>query len=137
QTTPVLSTVLALLGFSDVSTIAALLKLEQLFVKMRIADAQASVFHAQPSVPSITIRTEQVDQHHVSIQVCDNGSGMSPDVQAKLFDPFFTTKSIGKGTGLGLSICYQIIEKHRGKIKVISEVGRGTKFVILLPLQGV
>ncbi|MEP0873383.1 ATP-binding protein [Trichocoleus desertorum AS-A10] len=100
-------------------------------------NAQASVLHAQPSVPSITIRTEQVDQHHVSIQVCDNGPGISPNVQAKLFDPFFTTKSIGKGTGLGLSICYQIIEKHRGEINVISEVGQGTKFVILLPLQGV
>ncbi|MBD2075510.1 HAMP domain-containing protein [Phormidium sp. FACHB-592] len=99
-------------------------------------NAQASVSHAQPSAPSITIRTGQVDQHHVSIQISDNGPGISPNVQAKLFDPFFTTKSIGKGTGLGLSICYQIIEKHRGEIKVFSEIGQGTTFAILLPLQG-
>ena len=95
-----------------------------------------SMGNARPSAPSITIRTGQVDQHHISVQICDNGSGIAPDVQAKLFDPFFTTKAVGKGTGLGLSICYQIIEKHQGTIKVVSAIGQGTEFSILLPLQG-
>jgi signal transduction histidine kinase len=95
-----------------------------------------SMGNARPSAPSITIRTGQVDQHHISVQICDNGPGIAPDVQAKLFDPFFTTKAVGKGTGLGLSICYQIIEKHQGTIKVVSAIGQGTEFSILLPLQG-
>lgn len=103
--------------------------------RCRTDNSPSSTFDSQISTPAITIRTEQVDQDHVSIQVCDNGSGIPPDIQAKLFDPFFTTKPVGKGTGLGLSICYQIIEKHQGKISVISEAGQGTKFTILLPLK--
>ncbi|MDY7013881.1 MAG: ATP-binding protein, partial [Cyanobacteriota bacterium] len=62
------------------------------------------------------------------------GTGIAPEIQDKLFDPFFTTKPVGKGTGLGLSICYQIIEKHRGTIEVISEPGWGTEFTIYLPV---
>ena len=101
----------------------------------RMIDAQSSIYNSQPPAPTITIRTGQVDQHHVSIQICDDGPGISPENQAKLFDPFFTTKSVGKGTGLGLSICYQIIEKHQGAIKVISKMGQGTEFEILLPVN--
>ena len=101
----------------------------------RMIDAQSSIYNSQPSAPTITIRTGQVDQYHVSIQICDDGPGISPENQAKLFDPFFTTKSVGKGTGLGLSICYQIIEKHQGAIKVISKMGQGTEFEILLPVN--
>jgi signal transduction histidine kinase len=58
-----------------------------------------------------------------------------PKKLKKLFNPFFTTKPVGKGTGLGLSICYQIIDKHKGKIEVISELKQGTEFVIILPLK--
>ncbi|MBW4515871.1 MAG: HAMP domain-containing protein [Timaviella obliquedivisa GSE-PSE-MK23-08B] len=104
-------------------------------VVSRTDNLQASRSNFQVADPIITICTEQVDQHHVSIQVCDNGSGISPEIQAKLFDPFFTTKPIGKGTGLGLSICYQIIEKHQGEIQVTSEAGQGTKFTVLLPIH--
>jgi len=70
---------------------------------------------------------------HVTIQ--DNGKGIPPDVLKKIFDPFFTTKPVGEGTGLGLSISYKIIEQHHGQIKVASEVGKGTKFLISLPLD--
>ena len=58
-----------------------------------------------------------------------------PEIKNKLFDPFFTTKPVGKGTGLGLSICYQIIDKHQGKIEVISEFEQGTEFAIILPIR--
>ena len=75
-------------------------------------------------------------QHGDSVKTSmrDTGSGMPEATRKKIFDPFFTTKDVGKGTGLGLSISYGIIEKHKGKIEVNSEVGEGTEFIITLPI---
>ncbi len=64
----------------------------------------------------------------------DDGKGISKENIGKIFDPFFTTKKVGEGTGLGLSICHSIIEKHRGSIKVNSEIGKGSEFLIALPV---
>jgi signal transduction histidine kinase len=58
---------------------------------------------------------------------------MPPEVLQRIFDPFFTTKPVGEGTGLGLSISYKIIRDHGGSIRVASEPGRGTRFLISLP----
>src|SRR3989440_2403584 len=66
--------------------------------------------------------------------VADNGSGMTPEVLARLFEPFYSTKG-ERGTGLGLSASHGIIENHGGDIKVTSEVGHGTRFEIVLPLN--
>ncbi|MEB3342870.1 ATP-binding protein, partial [Okeania sp.] len=61
--------------------------------------------------------------------------GMSENVQQRIFDPFFTTKPVGQGTGLGLSICYQIVtEQHGGKLQCFSELGKGTRFMIDIPI---
>ncbi|SDH46080.1 sensor histidine kinase [Pseudomonas panipatensis] len=73
------------------------------------------------------------DEAAVFISVQDNGKGMPADVMARIFDPFFTTKPPGQGTGLGLSISYKIIQDHGGSIRVASEPGRGTRFLIRLP----
>ena len=70
----------------------------------------------------------------IKIIIKDNGKGMTPEVKEHIFEPFFTTKDVGKGTGLGLSISYGIIEKHHGNIDVISEPGKGTEFIISLPI---
>ena len=69
------------------------------------------------------------------ISIADSGSGMNETVRSKIFEPFFTTKAVGKGTGLGLSISYGIIEKHKGTIEVKSELGKGTEFIIKLPIR--
>lgn len=69
----------------------------------------------------------------VHLEVEDNGSGIPQDVLGKIFDPFFTTKTHG-GTGLGLAISKQIIEEVQGRISVESEVGRGTRFSVELPV---
>ncbi|MDX5373249.1 MAG: CBS domain-containing protein [Pseudomonadaceae bacterium] len=69
----------------------------------------------------------------VFVSVQDNGRGMSPQVLERIFDPFFTTKPVGQGTGLGLSISYKIVQDHGGNIRVVSEPGRGTRFLVSLP----
>ncbi|QKQ77133.1 sensor histidine kinase [Nostoc sp. TCL240-02] len=87
------------------------------------------------SANKITITTEIIETNCV-VRIADNGSGMTEAVKERLFDPFFTTKPVGKGTGLGLSISYQIVvEKHRGRLKCVSEPGQGTEFWIEIPLS--
>ncbi|WP_137886891.1 ATP-binding protein [Pseudomonas sp. 2FE] len=73
------------------------------------------------------------DEAAVFVSVQDNGRGMPPEVLARIFDPFFTTKPVGQGTGLGLSISFKIIQDHGGLIRVVSEPGRGTRFLLRLP----
>lgn len=74
------------------------------------------------------------NEQNVIAEVQDNGKGISPDNIRKIFDPFFTTKPVGQGTGLGLSVSHEIIKKHGGDIHVESEIGKGTKFKIVLPV---
>jgi two-component system NtrC family sensor kinase len=71
----------------------------------------------------------------VGISIRDDGPGMDKEVQRRIFDPFFTTKKVGEGTGLGLSISYSIINKLGGSIRFESEAGKGTEFIILLPVK--
>jgi two-component system NtrC family sensor kinase len=72
----------------------------------------------------------------VSIEVSDNGCGIDQENIGKIFDPFFTTKPTGEGTGLGLWLTYEIIRNYRGEISVESEVGKGSRFIIQLPVEG-
>ena len=72
----------------------------------------------------------------VEVRISDTGSGIPPEIRPRIFDPFFTTKEVGKGTGQGLAIAHTVIvQKHGGEIKVESEVGQGTTFIIRLPLD--
>jgi two-component system, NtrC family, sensor kinase len=85
--------------------------------------------------PQITIRTSIIDSQWVQIAIADNGYGIPEAIQKQIFHPFFTTKPVGKGTGIGMSISYQIItEKHHGKLECLSTVGKGTEFVIQIPI---
>lgn len=72
--------------------------------------------------------------NYILLEITDNGKGMTKELQEKIFDPFFTTKSPGKGTGLGLASVYACVRKHKGYIKVRSEVNQGTTFSIILPI---
>ncbi|MBD2039277.1 ATP-binding protein [Microcoleus sp. FACHB-672] len=124
--------------------------LNQVF--MNIINNAVDALENQDSPKKIAIHTELIkhktmsprseeklavikSESSVLIRIADNGPGISPTIQDKIFDPFFTTKPVGQGTGLGLSICHQIIDKHGGEISVNSQVGKGTEFVIILPLQ--
>ncbi|KQC11542.1 MAG: hypothetical protein APR62_09655 [Smithella sp. SDB] len=81
----------------------------------------------------IAIKTWDRDQS-IWVEISDTGRGISEENLSKIFEPFFTTKEIGKGTGLGLSITYEIIQKHKGDITVKSEVGKGTTFIVRIPV---
>ncbi|MCC5640004.1 ATPase [Nostoc sp. CHAB 5844] len=86
--------------------------------------------------PVIQIQTELTHDAQVNIRIVDNGVGIPEDIQKYLFNPFFTTKPVGKGTGLGLSISYQIVvEKHGGQLQCLSTVGKGTEFIIQIPMR--
>ena len=86
--------------------------------------------------PTIHTRTDISDSQQVTIQISDNGMGMSEDIRQRIFDHLFTTKAVGQGTGLGLAIAQQIVvEKHGGKIEVNSTLGKGTEFLITLPVK--
>lgn len=87
----------------------------------------------------ITVRTNVIElidkrRKEVIVVVEDDGPGIPEEVRTRIFEPFFTTKEQGKGTGLGLSIVYTILERHGGKISFESEIGKGTKFFVGLPL---
>ena len=87
--------------------------------------------HAIKGQGKIFIKT-RVRDGTVTIEFQDTGIGIPDEDLSRIFDPGFTTKGFGVGTGLGLSIVYQIIEKHKGKIEVESEFGKGTTFRVIL-----
>lgn len=87
-----------------------------------------------PERGTITVRTG-VDGQHVWIEVSDTGCGIPKEILPRIFDPFYTTKPVGKGTGLGLSLSYGIIQRHRGRIDVSSEPGKGSAFRVILPVK--
>ncbi|MEZ5083254.1 MAG: ATP-binding protein [Bacteroidales bacterium] len=85
--------------------------------------------------PEVIVRTKKLDGK-IEISVKDNGPGIPGDIKDKIFQPFFTTKKSGQGTGLGLSLSHDIINKgHGGELKVESEPGKETTFIIQLPLN--
>ncbi len=83
---------------------------------------------------TLTINVNK-QKENVKIEFIDTGKGIPAENLTKVFDPFFTTKPVGKGTGLGMSISYRVIKDHNGTIEVESEVGKGTKFTIVLPIN--
>ena len=94
-----------------------------------------NALQAMPTGGRLRIQTLAA-RDHVSLIVEDSGPGMTDAVLKQIFTPFFTTKEVGQGTGLGLPVVHGIITSHGGTIQVNSQVGRGTRFEIDLPLQG-
>ncbi|MEM9213611.1 MAG: ATP-binding protein [Cyanobacteria bacterium P01_F01_bin.150] len=92
---------------------------------------------SQQRHPKITITTQlQPNSSAVSVHIKDNGPGIDPEHLPRIFDALFTTKPSGVGTGLGLSISQQIIEEqHQGKLLCASQLGQGTTFTVILPMQ--
>ena len=85
--------------------------------------------------PTVIVSTKRIGDT-IEIKIKDNGNGIPKQNLEKIFQPFFTTKPTGEGTGLGLSLSYDIVTKgHGGDLKVESEAGIGSEFIIVLPMK--
>ncbi|MCW5313408.1 AAA family ATPase [Nostoc sp. KVJ3] len=98
------------------------------------SNAGIGILEKKVNPSKITITTS-ISNNYIKVAIADNGHGMSELVKQKIFDRFFTTKFVGKGTGLGLAIARKIIEEtHNGKLSCNSIIGKGTEFIIELPV---
>ncbi|MBL7170473.1 MAG: GAF domain-containing protein [Candidatus Omnitrophica bacterium] len=104
-------------------------QLQQVFLNMII-----NARDAMGKGGTLTITTSKIEDKWVEVKFTDTGCGIPLDLLEEIFKPLYTTKGEGKGTGLGLSISQEIIERHKGTIDVESTVGKGTAFIIRLPL---
>jgi two-component system NtrC family sensor kinase len=109
-------------------------KVNQVFLNIINNAVQAIKKSDNAQKGKIEIETT-LENDTVKIVITDNGPGIPEDIREKIFDPFFTTKDVGEGTGLGLSVAYGIIDQHKGNVKVESEIGVGTKFIVILPVS--
>jgi PAS domain S-box-containing protein len=107
------------------------LQLEQVFINLT-TNARDAIEATGRGRGTISIGIER-DGAFIEIRFRDDGIGMGEGITTKAFNPFFTTKEVGKGMGLGLSLSYGILSKVQGSIRIESEEGRGTTFIIRLP----
>ncbi len=110
-----------------------LLRLDAVQVKQLLVNLIQNAIHAMPEGGELELRTEHASGQLVRVTVIDNGCGVPSELLEKIFTPFFTTKA--HGTGLGLAICRQIVHEHGGEISVASTVGKGSTFIIELPVN--
>jgi signal transduction histidine kinase len=103
-------------------------QLQQVLMNLLINAQQA----LEPDGGTVRVAT-RVCNGFLELRVSDTGPGIPPEIQPKIFEPFFTTKPAGKGTGLGLSVTYGIVRDHKGDIRIESEPGQGTTFVLTFP----
>ncbi len=104
--------------------------LQQVFINLL-----TNAVHAMPGGGEIVLRASRDIDRKIVISVRDTGYGIAEEHLPYIFDPFFTTKKVGKGTGLGLSVSYGIIQKHGGRITVVSSPGKGSMFTVMLPFK--
>jgi len=84
---------------------------------------------------SVAVRTERCVEG-IEIVIEDDGPGMESDVARRVFEPFYTTKSGSSGVGLGLAVVYGIMERHGGSVELTTAPGKGSRFALVLPING-
>ena len=136
-----LSLVLAQSKFKNVELEKEIQEIPKIFgnqnqIQQVIVNLSNNAIDAMPKGGRLSLRVCKItfkNRPAVQIAVEDTGQGIPEELLSKIFDPFFTTKEVGKGTGLGLSLVYEIVEKHDGQIRVQSELGKGSVFLVTLP----
>ncbi|MEJ2082020.1 MAG: ATP-binding protein [Acidobacteriota bacterium] len=126
--------------FGDLPPVACYVgDLNQVFLNLLVnaAHAIADSPGRNGNMGRIRLHTGRAGDDHVRIDIRDTGCGIPREIQERVFDPFFTTKEVGRGTGQGLAIARSIVvDKHHGSLTFDSEVGKGTTFTIILPVNG-
>ncbi|MCX6133035.1 MAG: PAS domain S-box protein [Ignavibacteriales bacterium] len=118
-------------------------QLHQVFLNLSVNARDAMPAGGVLSFSSDVVRGEELpekfqtgdDSAYVRVIIADSGTGIRDELLKNIFDPFFTTKGVGEGTGLGLAVVFAIVQSHRGFIDVRSKVGKGTEFLIYLPVS--
>ncbi len=120
-------------------------QLQQVFINLILNAQQAMAEGGELTIATrLKVKSQKLEvkdekclpeTNFVEIVFRDTGCGIPPENLDKIFDPFFTTKMDWRGTGLGLSVSYEIVQHHKGRIEVESEVGKGTTFTISLPVK--
>ena len=110
--------------------ICVISQINQVFMNLLVNAAQAIETKGE-----IILKSGMEGSGRVWISISDTGQGIAPEHLNRIFDPFFTTKPVGIGTGLGLSLVFGIISRHHGRIEVSSQLGQGTTFRIILPIN--
>ena len=118
-------------------------QIEQVLLNLLINAADAMPKGGTISIDTACVRGDEIkkiaslsdDRSYVLLTVTDSGSGIPKIIQNRIFEPFFTTKGLERGTGLGLSTSYGIVKNHGGEITVESELNRGTRFLVYLPVD--
>jgi signal transduction histidine kinase len=105
-------------------------QMQQVFTNIAL-----NAIQAMPKGGTLTF-SAQIEGREIALRIRDTGAGISQEHLGRIFDPFFTTKEVGQGTGLGLSVSFAIVKRHGGTIEVESVVGKGSCFIIKLPLAG-
>jgi len=101
-------------------------------IKQVFINIMNNALDAMPEGGELTVRIDPERDGEGAVEFSDTGYGIPREHLKKNFDPFFSTKGSGHGTGLGFSISYRIVQNHGGRIEVESEVGRGSRFRIIL-----
>ena len=108
-------------------------QINQVFLNLLVNAIHA--IQAHQGTGTVEITTKLVANYYVEATIKDDGKGIVPENLLRIFEPFFTTKRSGKGTGLGLAIAHKIIKEHQGELRVASQVGKGARFTVSLPLK--
>ena len=111
-------------------------QLNQVFMNILTNAAQAIESEGDIWISLRELKKSKGQPPRAQVTIRDSGKGMPSNVVEQIFDPFFTTKTVGQGTGLGMSISYGIVKKHGGDIQVSSEPGKGTEFIVTIPIAG-
>ena len=106
-------------------------QIEQVLLALMI-----NAIDAMPRGGNLWVTTRAQGEAELCFEVRDDGSGIPPEILERIFEPFLTTKESGKGVGLGLAVSHNIVQRHRGRIDVQSDVGKGTRFIVSLPVAG-